>query len=62
MINAHWSSKFEYLYVDLGRTHLFNDTLLSGATTPQHVSFAAHVIRTGLNYRFDWSAPLKARY
>jgi outer membrane immunogenic protein len=62
MINERWSSKFEYLYVDLGRRHLFNDTLITGAVRPQHVSLAAHIIRTGLNYRFDWGAPLAARY
>ena len=50
-INRNWSVKGEYLYADLG------DKMLYGCptcTTNNHkVKFDAHIVRLGLNYRFN---------
>jgi opacity protein-like surface antigen len=40
--------KLEYLYVDLGEHDSYN----FGGAFPHDVSFDAHVVRVGLNYRF----------
>jgi outer membrane immunogenic protein len=50
----HWSAKLEYLYVDLGDNHTFNDENVTGPTnfTPENVSFNSNIVRLGLNYRF----------
>ncbi len=60
-INRHWSSKIEYLYIDLGNHRLFDD-VIGAATVPESVSFRTHVIRAGLNYAFDWGQPVVAKY
>jgi outer membrane immunogenic protein len=44
----NWSVKAEYLYIDLGKTVLFN----IGPGVPETVSFSANVVRVGLNYKF----------
>ena len=43
----NWSAKVEYLYVDLGKSALF-DILPS---TPETVSFNANIVRAGINYK-----------
>lgn len=43
----NWSAKVEYLYVNLGKAQLF-DVLPS---TPETVSFDAHIVRAGINYK-----------
>jgi len=48
-IANNWSAKAEYLYVDLGKN---NCGLACGAAPIDNVSFTAHVLRGGLNYRF----------
>jgi len=47
------SLKAEYLYVDLGST-----SVLPGDS----VNFRSHIVRGGLNWRFDWGGPVVARY
>lgn len=49
----NWTAKAEYLYVDLGKTVLFD--IVPGV--PETVSFTAHVFRVGVNYKFDWGSP-----
>lgn len=48
----NWSAKLEYLYVDLGKDHLFN--IVPGV--PETVSARAHVVRFGLSYYFSGPA------
>lgn len=45
----NWSAKVEYLYVNLGKSALF-DILPS---TPETVSFDAHIVRAGINYKLS---------
>jgi outer membrane immunogenic protein len=56
----NWSIKVEYLFTDLGRTT--NNNLFFGANN--NFRERNHIVRAGLNYRFDWwaPAPVVARY
>jgi len=50
----NWTAKFEYLYIDLGTIH---DTFAgSGPFGPitANSKIVEHVVRAGLNTRFDW--------
>jgi outer membrane immunogenic protein len=49
MVAPGWSAKVEYLYVDFGDDDTF-DNLGFGA---QRIDFHTHVVRLGLNYRYD---------
>ncbi|HVV60394.1 MAG TPA: outer membrane protein [Pseudolabrys sp.] len=51
-IDDRWSSKLEYLYVDLGSHHAFNEQL-GPITLSETVGFRSHIVRAGLNYRFN---------
>jgi outer membrane immunogenic protein len=54
LFGPNWTSKTEYLYVDLGSTsNLVNTTTLTTSVTE-------HIFRTGLNYHFN--SPVIARY
>ena len=44
----NWNVKAEYLYVDLGKSVLFNIR----PEVPETVSFTANVFRVGVNYKF----------
>ncbi|WP_424360115.1 outer membrane protein [Methylocystis parvus] len=66
-LSRNLSAKLEYLYYDLGELWLGNPSLshrdvLLGTTplidaTYAHTRFAGHLVRAGLNYRFDASIP-----
>jgi outer membrane immunogenic protein len=60
----HWSAKMEYLYVDLGSiANTFNVPTTVGNGVHSYTSTSNirdHIIRVGLNYRFD--APVTAKY
>ena len=58
LFGRNWTSKTEYLFVDLGRT---TDTIALGGvdfTTTSKVQ--EHIFRTGLNYHFN--SPVVAKY
>ena len=58
-LDANWSIKLEYLYVDLGKVSI--DTVdIDG--DPFHVDYRVrdHILRIGLNYRF--AGPVIAKY
>lgn len=52
----NWTAKLEYLYVDLGKAHLFD--IVPGV--PETVSFNTNIIRAGINYKFG--GPIVTRY
>lgn len=66
-LGRNLSAKLEYLYYNLGELWLANPSLahhdvLLGTTpvadaTSAHTRFAGHIVRTGLNYRFDATVP-----
>jgi outer membrane immunogenic protein len=51
-IDNRWSTKLEYLYVDLGSGTVFTEPF-GGATVSENVTFRTHILRGGLNYRFN---------
>jgi len=65
----NWSAKFEYDYMDFGThnvTFAFTGPALLGG--PGQFKFfnderaSVHIVRAGLNYRFDWGGPVVAKY
>jgi len=53
-ITHNLTFKTEYLYIDLGRS-AYADGFVAGAT--DSVRTTAHLVRAGLNYKFDFFAP-----
>jgi outer membrane immunogenic protein len=50
-VNANWSAKAEFLYIDLGDPEVFSSNVL-GTLVPQTLSETAKIFRVGLNYHF----------
>jgi outer membrane immunogenic protein len=58
LFGPNWTSKTEYLCVDLGSV---NDTFTTlGVTVLHSTSVKEHIFRTGLNYHFN--SPVVAKY
>ena len=58
LFGPNWTSKSEYLYVDLGSQ---TDTFIaSGVTFTNSTKVQQHVFRTGINYHFN--SPVVAKY
>jgi outer membrane immunogenic protein len=53
MVMPGWSAKVEYLYVDFGDHDTFDDVNVAPGLVPQRVDFQTHIVRLGLNYRYD---------
>ncbi len=73
MFASNWSAKLEYLYYDLGARNWNSPLTVAApaallgvpyAVTTQSVRANGHLVRAGLNYRFDFGgpAPVVARY
>ena len=60
----NWSAKIEYNYIDFGRERLdFRGPIFaSGLTARFDIEQHLHVVKAGLNYRFNFGGPLIARY
>lgn len=64
-LTRNWSVKAEYLYVDLGSIGFFADVDTApgfGLTVDSSSKLTLHTARAGVNYRFDWGAPVVAKY
>lgn len=59
--NSNWTAKAEYLYLDLGSLGTSNINGIGGVHVSD-VAFRDHIVRAGLNYKFNWAQPLVARY
>jgi outer membrane immunogenic protein len=59
---GNWSAKAEYLYINLGAQTLQFAFPGGGPTTIVSTSIRESIFRAGLNYRFDWSGPVIAKY
>jgi outer membrane immunogenic protein len=60
----NWSVKAEYLYINLG-SFSFDAPLIvapDGRAWGLNTKVREHVVRAGLNYRFDWAGPVVAKY
>jgi outer membrane immunogenic protein len=61
--DRNWSLKGEYLYYDLGSvSYQLSDPNFVGVTYGATTNFRGHIVRGGINYRFDWGGPVVARY
>ena len=58
LFGPNWTTKTEYLYVDLGRST--NSFTLNGAPASFSTNVQEHIFRTGLNYHFN--VPVAAKY
>jgi len=63
MLAPNWSVKVEYLYVDLSRRSMN----IPASTVPAIVfssssPFREQIVRVGLNYHFNWTGPVVAKY
>ncbi len=55
-LGPNWSAKLEYNYLDFGRDQIATPLAVDADTQ-------AHLVKLGLNYRFDWGkGPVTARY
>jgi outer membrane immunogenic protein len=66
---SNWSVKVEYLYYDLGRTTgtvFYQNIDLAGAPESSSLSgrirHDGNIVRAGLNYKFNYPAPVVAKY
>jgi outer membrane immunogenic protein len=49
------TGRIEYLYLDLGTTHaIANNQQVMTLTTQFGARVTDHLVRAGLNYKFDW--------
>jgi outer membrane immunogenic protein len=52
----NWSAKIEYNFMDFGRERL-NFGLVGGGTVPFDIDQHIHVVKAGINYRFNFGGP-----
>lgn len=63
MLTPNWSVKAEYLYVDLGSSTLsIPSSTISPIVFSASTSYREQIARVGVNYHFDWTGPVAARY
>jgi outer membrane immunogenic protein len=58
MFAPNWSAKLEYMYYNFGSTTFVTPVGLAGA----RFNDDEHVLKAGVNYRFNWGNPIAARY
>jgi outer membrane immunogenic protein len=58
LLGPNWTTKTEYLYVDLGSTT--DNFMIAAAPTTATRSVTEHIFRTGINYHFN--SPVVAKY
>ena len=59
MFAPSWSAKVEYQYYNFGNANF----VTPGALVPfGNFTTDDHVVKAGVNYRFNWGAPVAARY
>lgn len=62
-LSDNWSAKIEYNYIDFGKNNLgFANPGTPQPTNAFDVDQTMLVVKFGVNYRFNWGAPIVARY
>jgi outer membrane immunogenic protein len=56
----NWSAKLEYDFMDFGTKRLVFDLGIPGATVTNDIKERIQTVKFGLNYKFDWGAPVVA--
>ena len=71
MFMPNWSAKAEYLYHYLGsvtygssplNVNLLNILTVGSSAVQTRAQYNGHIARVGLNYHFNWGAPVVASY
>jgi outer membrane immunogenic protein len=62
MLAPNWSVKVEYLYVDLGGRSVNAPSFTLPIVFSSSTAFREQIVRAGLNYHFNWTGPVVARY
>jgi outer membrane immunogenic protein len=57
----NWSAKLEYNHIDFGSTNLAVVGTVSGISNISSTA-TIDVVKAGVNYRFNWGAPVVAKY
>jgi outer membrane immunogenic protein len=58
MFAPNWSAKVEYMYYNFGSTTFVTPVGLAGV----RFNDDEHVVKAGVNYRFNWGGPVAGRY
>jgi outer membrane immunogenic protein len=58
----NWMVKLEYDFMDFGTSRVVFDVPQSATTIPMDIKQRVHALKVGWNYKFDWGAPVAARY
>ncbi len=58
----NWSAKLEYNYMDFGRENVNFSGAFAGSTFTDRIDQQVHVVKAGINYRFNWGGPVMAAY
>jgi outer membrane immunogenic protein len=59
MFAPSWSAKLEYMYYNFGTTTIVT---APAAAVGSRFNDDEHVLKVGVNYRFNWANPMGARY
>jgi outer membrane immunogenic protein len=59
LFTQNWSGKIEYQYYDFGNTTITAPAVLTAFGSSKNDQ---HVVKAGLNYRFNWGGPVVAKY
>jgi outer membrane immunogenic protein len=59
MFAQNWSGKVEYQYYNFGNTNFLTPVVLSTFGNSRNDE---HVVKAGINYRFNWGGPVVAKY
>ncbi len=62
-LSNNWSAKIEYNYMDFGKRNIgFSNPGTPQPTNAFDIDQTMQVVKFGVNYRFNWGAPIVARY
>jgi outer membrane immunogenic protein len=64
MIAPNWATRFEYMFYNHTGAIVNSTTLPAASTTLNSATGKLHdsIVRIGLDYKFDWGAPVATRY
>ena len=58
----NWTTKFEYDYLGFGAKNVLYTTTIVNTTRTQNVSADKHIFKVGINYLFNATGPVVAKY
>jgi outer membrane immunogenic protein len=59
---TNWTAKIEYNFIDYIHKDLTFVSQPGTFTSSESVSASQHIVKVGINYKFDWGGPVTARY